>query len=52
MLASASTILKSLARGLQLVVGDGAIWTEGELFQKLEARYGVRVDIDPHGHDD
>jgi hypothetical protein len=35
-----------------LVVGDGAIWTEGELFQKLEARYGVRVDIDPHGHDD
>ena len=29
------------------VVG-GALWSEAELFTKLEAKYGKRVDLDPH----
>ena len=26
----------------------GTLWTEQELFQKLEAKYGVKVELDPH----
>ena len=29
------------------VVG-GILWTEEELFEKLEAKYGAKVDLDPH----
>ena len=33
------------------VVGDEAVWSEQELIAKLEARYGVRMDLDPHDED-
>ena len=34
-----------------LVEGDEAVWSEKELIAKLEARYGARMDLDPHGED-
>uniref|UniRef100_A0A7S3EVY2 Uncharacterized protein n=1 Tax=Haptolina ericina TaxID=156174 RepID=A0A7S3EVY2_9EUKA len=30
------------------VVVGGVLWTEQELFAKLEAKYGAKVDLDPH----
>ena len=29
----------------------GVLWTEAELFEKLESKYGERVDLDPHDHE-
>ena len=33
------------------VTVGGVLWTEMELFGKLEAKYGARVDLDPHEYD-
>ena len=41
---------RELARRPSSMVG-GVLWTEAELFEKLESKYGERVDLDPHDHE-
>lgn len=40
--------LPTVEQLVALVVGDGAVCDEPELFMQLEKRYGGKVDLDPH----